>query len=138
MANGYQVVGIGTVPNDSQGDNLRVGFSKINTNFSGIFEPVVSAVSPNGVVTPAFTGQNVLQFPGNLWFQSVSLNPTGWVCINYPYTFSGLYSYQRGTACPSDGTIPSYIGVEYLQQSSGNLWWKAFAVSVTGWSRLSA
>lgn len=59
-----EIINIGTLPNDGEGDPLRVAFGKINNNFSNLFATAVSTDSsytvgdaPNQVIfeTPANT-----------------------------------------------------------------------------------
>lgn len=77
-------VGIGSAPNDGTGDTLRVGFNKINDNFSGLYQFVTNPIgySPTGVLTPEYVGQEVFQISGNAWFKAINTSITGWSCIS--------------------------------------------------------
>ena len=55
-----QIINIGTLPNDGEGDPLRVAFGKINNNFSNLFATAVSTS------TASTTGNT----PGQVIFQT--------------------------------------------------------------------
>lgn len=136
MPVGYTDVNLGSAANDGNGSPIRTAFSYINTNFSGLYTPIIRSTNPNSVLTPRWTGDSVLQSTDNIWYQSVSLNPTGWVPLNYPYTFSGLYSYQTSSANPTGVVQPRWIGEECLR-SPGHIWYKAVSMNITGWVALN-
>lgn len=83
-----EIINIGTLPNDGEGDPLRVAFGKINNNFSNLFSTFVNTSTaysfgdtPNQVIfeTPANTftqGQFYIQtINGNTAdSQSITLN----------------------------------------------------------------
>lgn len=56
-----QIINIGTVPNDGTGDNMRLGGTKINDNFTELY----SAIFPSGGII--------------MWSGTIATIPTGWV-----------------------------------------------------------
>ena len=62
MAN-QEIINIGTLPNDGEGDPLRVAFGKINNNFSNLFATAVSESSANTVGSDP--GQVIFETPAN-------------------------------------------------------------------------
>jgi microcystin-dependent protein len=56
-----QIINIGTVPNDGTGDNIRLGGTKINDNFTELY----SAIFPSGGII--------------MWSGTIATIPTGWV-----------------------------------------------------------
>jgi hypothetical protein len=64
-----QIINIGAVPNDGQGDPLRVAFGKINNNFSNLFATFTNtSTSYTNGDTP---GQIIFQAPANAFTQAV-------------------------------------------------------------------
>lgn len=58
-----EIINIGTLPNDGEGDPLRVAFGKINNNFSNLFATFVNTTTSYSVGnTP---GQIIFQTPAN-------------------------------------------------------------------------
>ena len=58
-----EIINIGTLPNDGEGDPLRVAFGKINNNFSNLFATFVNtATSYSEGNTP---GQLIFETPAN-------------------------------------------------------------------------
>ena len=58
-----EIINIGTLPNDGEGDPLRVAFAKINNNFSNLFSTFVNLSSSFSVGdTP---GQLIFETPAN-------------------------------------------------------------------------
>ena len=58
-----QIINIGTLPNDGEGDPLRVAFAKINNNFSNLFSTFINLSSSFTVGnTP---GQLIFETPAN-------------------------------------------------------------------------
>jgi hypothetical protein len=58
-----EIINIGTLPNDGEGDPLRVAFGKINNNFSNLFATFVNTSSSYTVGnTP---GQLIFETPAN-------------------------------------------------------------------------
>lgn len=58
-----EIINIGTLPNDGEGDPLRVAFSKINNNFSNLFATFVNTTTSYSVGnTP---GQVIFETPAN-------------------------------------------------------------------------
>lgn len=55
-----EIINIGTLPNDGEGDPLRVAFGKINNNFSNLFATFVNTSS-------SFTSGNT---PGQIIFET--------------------------------------------------------------------
>lgn len=60
-----QVINIGTLPNDGEGDPLRVAFGKINNNFSNLFATFVNTSNTYSVGNTA--GQVIFEAPVNLF-----------------------------------------------------------------------
>jgi len=58
-----QIINIGTLPNDGEGDPLRVAFGKINNNFSNLFATFVN--TSNTYSTGNAAGQVVFETPAN-------------------------------------------------------------------------
>jgi hypothetical protein len=56
-----QVINIGTLPNDGEGDPLRVAFGKINNNFSNLFATFVN--TSNTYSTGNTPGQVIFETP---------------------------------------------------------------------------
>lgn len=62
-----QIINIGTLPNDGEGDPLRVAFGKINNNFSNLFATFVNTSNAYSVGnTP---GQVIFETPANAFTQ---------------------------------------------------------------------
>jgi hypothetical protein len=58
-----EIINIGTLPNDGEGDPLRVAFAKINNNFSNLFATFVNTTTSYSVGnTP---GQIIFETPAN-------------------------------------------------------------------------
>lgn len=77
MSTQYEIVNIGTLPNDGEGDPLRVAFAKINNNFANLF--ATAAVTANTVTVGATANQVLFEFPASSFtqgmFQIWSSNP---------------------------------------------------------------
>lgn len=58
-----QVINIGTLPNDGEGDPLRTAFAKINNNFSNLFATFVNTSNAYSVGNTA--GQIIFETPAN-------------------------------------------------------------------------
>jgi hypothetical protein len=59
-----EIINIGTLPNDGEGDPLRVAFTKINNNFSQIFNSLGQAEgSTVAGATGIITGQVIFTYP---------------------------------------------------------------------------
>ena len=63
MAVNYEIIQIGTAPNDGQGDPLRVAFGKINNNFANLSSTAV--ISSNTYTTGNTAGQVIWQMAAN-------------------------------------------------------------------------
>ena len=63
MAVNYEIIEIGTVPNDGQGDPLRVAFGKINNNFANLSSTAV--ISSNTYTNGNTAGQVIWEYPAN-------------------------------------------------------------------------
>ncbi len=62
-----QIINIGTLPNDGEGDPLRVAFGKINNNFANLFATFVNTSNAYSVGnTP---GQVIFETPANAFTQ---------------------------------------------------------------------
>lgn len=59
-----QIINIGTLPNDGQGDPLRVAYSKINDNFTEVYGDIGSMVTQlvagSGITISPITGIGVV------------------------------------------------------------------------------
>lgn len=62
-----QIINIGTLPNDGEGDPLRVAFGKINNNFSNLFATFVN--TSNAFSTGNTPGQVIFETPANTFTQ---------------------------------------------------------------------
>lgn len=58
-----EIINIGTLPNDGEGDPLRVAFAKINNNFSNLFSTFVNTSDSYTVGNTA--GQIIFETPAN-------------------------------------------------------------------------
>jgi hypothetical protein len=58
-----EIINIGTLPNDGEGDPLRVAFGKINNNFSNLFSTFVNTSDSYSVGNTA--GQIIFETPAN-------------------------------------------------------------------------
>lgn len=58
-----EIINIGTLPNDGEGDPLRVAFGKINNNFSNLFATAVSTSSSYSL--GPVSGQVIFETPAN-------------------------------------------------------------------------
>ena len=93
-----QIINDGVVPNDGQGDNLRAGAVKINSNFDELYAALGNGVSltvvNNNLITA--TGENKITFKYN--------NLAG---LPNATTYSGMFSFVSDTDKPyvaADGT----------------------------------
>lgn len=69
MSTQYEIVNIGTLPNDGEGDPLRVAFAKINNNFANLF--ATTSVTAN-TITVGSTGNQVLfEYPVSSFTQGL-------------------------------------------------------------------
>lgn len=73
-----QIINIGTLPNDGEGDPLRVAFAKINNNFSNLFSTFVN--TSTSYTTGDTAGQVIFETPadtftmGELYIYSAASN----------------------------------------------------------------
>lgn len=58
-----EIINIGTLPNDGEGDPLRVAFAKINNNFSNLFATFVN--TSNSYSVGNASGQLIFETPAN-------------------------------------------------------------------------
>lgn len=56
-----EIVNIGTLPNDGEGDPLRVAFAKINNNFSNLFSTATSTLE--SITTTNIANQVIWEIP---------------------------------------------------------------------------
>lgn len=74
-----EIINIGTLPNDGEGDPLRVAFAKINNNFSNLFPTVINTSSSYSVGTTP--GQLIFETPANTFTMGqlyvYAADPTG-------------------------------------------------------------
>ena len=59
----YEIINIGTSPNDGSGDPLRVAFDKINNNFANLSSTAV--ISSNTYTTGNIANQVIWEYPAN-------------------------------------------------------------------------
>jgi hypothetical protein len=64
-----EIINIGTLPNDGEGDPLRTAFQKINNNFAEIFS--TGAFTYTGVTTGNTANQVVFETDANIFTQGV-------------------------------------------------------------------
>ena len=62
-----EIINIGTLPNDGEGDPLRVAFGKINNNFSNLFSTYVN--TSTATTTGNTAGQVIFTYPANTFTQ---------------------------------------------------------------------
>lgn len=62
-----EVINIGQLPNDGEGDPLRVAYAKINNNFSNLFTTFVNTTVTS--TTTGAPGQIIFQYPANSFTQ---------------------------------------------------------------------
>jgi hypothetical protein len=93
-----QIINDGVIPNDGQGDNLRAGAIKINSNFDEIYAALGNGISltvvNNNLITA--TGENKITFKYN--------NLAG---LPNATTYSGMFGFVSDTDKPyvaADGT----------------------------------
>jgi hypothetical protein len=74
-----EIINIGTLPNDGEGDPLRVAFGKINNNFSNLFPTAINTSSSYSVGTAP--GQLIFETDANTFTMSqlyvYAADPTG-------------------------------------------------------------
>jgi hypothetical protein len=74
----YEIISIGTLPNDGEGDPLRVAFGKINNNFTTLFS--TSTVTSESTTSGTSADQIIWEAPANQFtqgqFQILSGDPT--------------------------------------------------------------
>jgi hypothetical protein len=63
MPTPYEIINIGALPNDGQGDPLRTAFQKINNNFANIYS---TGWLKTEAVTTGNTAQEIFSWPANL------------------------------------------------------------------------
>jgi hypothetical protein len=80
-----EIINIGTMPNDGEGDPLRVAFGKINNNFSNLFSTFVNTSSSYTVGNTA--SQIIFETPANT------------------FTMGQLYIYTADAATEESQTI---------------------------------
>lgn len=105
----YEIVNIGTLPNDGEGDPLRVAFAKINNNFANLFSTSTNTTLSYTVgVTP---DQIIWQIPKNQFTHG---------------TFQ-IRSGDPGTPDSQDITITAQI-----TNNLDNVRWTGFATTFNG------
>jgi len=86
-----EIINIGTLPNDGEGDPLRVAFAKINNNFSNLFPTALNTESSYTVGnTP---GQVIFETPANT------------------FTVGQLYLYTADPSTDDSQTIQLYAQI---------------------------
>lgn len=99
-----QIINIGTVANDNTGDSLRAGASKINSNFTQLFDSAVSATTAT-FKTPAGTWVGT---PLNPLTSVITLSTTeavnGGIAAVY-YKGASEPTFSGGTVVLKSGTI---------------------------------
>jgi hypothetical protein len=101
-----QIVNIGTLPNDGEGDPLRVAFAKINNNFSNLFPTAIN--TSNAVSNGNAANQVIFQTAANT------------------FTMGQLYVYSADPAGNSSQTIQLNV---QLNQELTNVKFTAFGTS---------
>lgn len=104
-----EIINIGTLPNDGEGDPLRVAFAKINNNFSNLFP---TAVSTSSSYTTGDT-------PGQLIFETNANN----------FTMAQLYVYA---ADPTGNSSQSMQLNAQINQDLDDAKFSAVGTSVFG------
>lgn len=130
-------INCGATANDNTGTNLRDSFLIVNSNFSGLYNFTSSTanLSPTGIITPEYLGQEVYNVSGGFWFKAVNLSITGWANLND--TYPNIYSYQTAAGTQVTGVkTPRFIGDECLRTPE-NVWYKAVSMNITGWAALN-
>ena len=69
MSATQQIINIGALPNDGQGDPLRTAFEKINNNFSSLFNTFTN--TSNAYTNGNAQGQIIFTAPANTFSQGV-------------------------------------------------------------------
>jgi hypothetical protein len=69
MSATQQIINIGALPNDGQGDPLRIAFGKINNNFSNLFATFTN--TSTSYTNGNAPGQIIFQAPANEFTQAV-------------------------------------------------------------------
>jgi len=64
----YEIINVGSAPNDGQGDPLRTAFEKINNNFAVTFNTGI--FNTTKVVTFGNTSQTIFSWPANNFTQA--------------------------------------------------------------------
>lgn len=64
-----EIINIGTLPNDGEGDPLRTAFSKINNNFSSLYDTSFSTSS--AITTGLTAGQLIYETPAATFTQGM-------------------------------------------------------------------
>ena len=65
----YEVINIGAVPNDGQGDPLRVAFGKINNNFATLAS--TGFITANTITVNGSANQVIFETPKNVFTQGL-------------------------------------------------------------------
>lgn len=65
----YEIINIGTLPNDGEGDPLRVAFGKTNNNFAKLFS--TSSTTSNSYTTTGSANQVIFETPANTFSQGL-------------------------------------------------------------------
>lgn len=104
-----EIINIGTLPNDGEGDPLRVAFAKINNNFSNLFPTAINTSSSYSVGTT----------PGQLIFETDANS----------FTMAQLYVYA---ADPTGNSSQSMQLNAQINQDLDNAKFSAIGTSVFG------
>ncbi len=104
-----EIINIGTLPNDGEGDPLRVAFAKINNNFSNLFPTAINTSSSYTVGTT----------PGQLIFETNANS----------FTLGQLYVYA---ADPTGNSSQSMQLNAQINQDLDNAKFSAIGTSVFG------
>lgn len=65
----YEIINIGALPNDGEGDPLRVAFGKINNNFANLFS--TSTATSNSYTTSGSANQVIFETTANTFTQGL-------------------------------------------------------------------
>ena len=100
-----EIINIGTLPNDGEGDPLRVAFAKINNNFSSLFS--TSTTTSEAYTTSTAANQIIWEIPVTEFtqgkFQIQSINTTNNDSQNITIS-AQILNDQYGVKCTGYGT----------------------------------
>jgi len=105
----YQVINVGSAPNDGQGDPLRVAFEEINNNFSSLFNG--GSYNLANAVTTGNTSQTIFSWPANNFTQATfQINSTDSGANTQSITINAVLSQNDLTTLQFSGQGTIFIG----------------------------